>query len=60
MSVPADTFALWELQRSNLVRARVIAEERSRDRVRAARIRLEKALRALELAPELGEPENDS
>lgn len=46
--VPAHVFHAWEQQHVAVARSREMAESRTREMVIAARIRLEKALRALE------------
>jgi hypothetical protein len=48
--VPANVYGMWEHQHTLAARSREMAESRTRDMVIAARIRLEKALRALETA----------
>lgn len=46
--VPANVFQAWEHQHTLAARSREMTETRTRQMVIAARIRLEKALRALE------------
>jgi hypothetical protein len=48
--VPANVFHAWEQQHLAVARSREMAEARTRQMVINARIRLEKALRALETA----------
>jgi len=48
--VPANVFQVWEHQHALAARSREMAEARTRRMVIEARIRLEKALRALETA----------
>lgn len=47
--VPEQTFKTWEHQLTLAARSRSMAETRSRQIVLEARIRLEKAMRALEM-----------
>jgi hypothetical protein len=46
--VPEQTFKAWEHQHTLAARSRSMAETRTRQMVVEARIRLEKAMRALE------------
>jgi hypothetical protein len=48
--VPANVYGMWEHQHTLAARSREMAEARTRQVVINARIRLEKALRALETA----------
>jgi hypothetical protein len=55
--VPANVFHAWEQQHAAVARSREMAEQRTRQMVIAARIRLEKALRALETAAAMEDDE---
>lgn len=48
--VPANVFHAWEHQHTLAARSREMAEQRTQRMVIEARIRLEKAMRALETA----------
>ncbi len=50
--VPEQTFKVWAHQHELAARARSMAEARTRQMVIEARIRLEKAMRALEMEPD--------
>jgi hypothetical protein len=54
--VPANVYGMWEHQHTLAARSREMAEARTRVMLIEARIRLEKALRALEAAAAM---END-